>query len=288
MIIRSRRFFDKMKTYDFLIANLGIRLEVPWRFPDSPRFSPFQKDGIHPDLRVLLSVEDALPPIPEAGLIHGPVCYACSGDKRYCHHLENGVAFAVTEYEKGLVSLRIKRGYEHYFSTFSAVFNRIDFENILPFYNRFLLHASFCEKDGKGVLFAGPSGAGKSTQARLWEKFRSWRVVNGDRAVLEKTSEGFLAHGSPWAGSSEIYVNQTATVLLAALPVQAPSNEAKALDRGEAFHRIFPHIALCRWDGEAVAQAMALCDAFVESVPVFHLACRADEEAVSRLEEVLF
>ena len=137
------------------------------------------------------------------------------------------------------------------------------------------------------IAIDGPSGAGKSTQARRWENFRFWSVANGDRAVLENTPAGFLAHGSPWAGSSEIYEHKQAAVLLAALPVQAPSNEAKLLDRGEAFRRVFPHIALNPWDGEAVERAMALCDAFVESVPVFHLNCRADEGAVSCLEEVL-
>lgn len=276
-----------MKIYDFFIANLGIRLEVPWSLPDSPRFSPFLKEALHPEIRITLSLEEGLSPLPEEGIGNGVTFCTHQRGERVCYHLQDGQSFALTEYGEDYVRLRIKRGFEHYFSTFSAIFNRIDFENLLTRYDRLLLHASLCEKDGKAILFAGASGAGKSTQAQLWERFRFWSVINGDRVVLEKTPKGFLAHGSPWAGSSQIYENKKGHVLLTALPVQALTNSARLVDRGEAFQRIFPHIALERWDGAAVERAMALCDDFVAAVPVYHLNCRADEGAVSCLEEVL-
>ena len=276
-----------MNSYDFFIAELAIRLELPWLLPDSPRFSPFRASFSAAALTLTLTVEETLPPIPEDFVTGALTCHGRRGAARLCYHLEGGEPYALTEYEKPRVFLRIKKGYEHYFSSFSAVFNRIDFENILPDYNRFLLHASLCEKAGKAILFVGPSGAGKSTQASLWETLRGWRVLNGDRAVLYQTSRGFFAYGSPWAGSSSIRCNETGRVALAALPVHAPENRATPLSPGEAFHGIFPHLTLGRMHGDAVERAMALCGDFVGLVPTVRLFCRPDEGAVTCLEEVL-
>lgn len=276
-----------MNSYDFFIAELAIRLEVPWHLPDSPAFSPFRGDFSRAELNACLSVEESLPPIPEGFFSKVLTCHGRRDGARLCYHLEGGEPFALTEYEKGRVNLRIKKGFEHYFSSLSAVFNRIDFENILPDYNRFLLHASLCEKDGKAILFIGPSGAGKSTQAGLWETLRGWRVLNGDRAVLYQTSRGFFAYGSPWAGSSSIRCNEKGRVALAALPEHAIDNATLSLSPGDAFHKIFPHLSLGKLYGETVERAMALCADFVGQVPTVRLFCRPDEGAVTCLEEVL-
>lgn len=279
-----------MNVYDFLIAGLKIRLTVPWDLPASARFAPFLTQGLSAaDVKITLSPVDELPPLPATGMDQGFSYRAELGDTRLCYHRlapEEG-PFALTRYEKGKITLLIKTGFTDSFSTFAAIFNRIWMEEVLVEHHRFLLHAALCEKEGKAILFIGESGAGKSTQARLWQEHRSFSVLNGDRAVLEQTPDGFLAHGSPWAGSSGIYENRSAAVRLAALPRKAEENSAALCSLSDGFAAVFPHIALGRRDLSTVERAMELCADLVKRVPVAVLNCRPDEGAVKSLEEVL-
>lgn len=279
-----------MKTYDFSIAGLGIRLTAPWEFPVTERFAPFlEKELARVDLSVTLSAVPTLPEAPKEGLSKGFSFEARRGRARLCYHktAPDGEPFALTEYGSGEVRLLVREGFEDHFSGLSALWNRIDMENVLTGHGRVLLHAALCERDGKGILFVGESGAGKSTQARLWQECRGWSVLNGDRAVLEKTDEGFVAHGSPWAGSSGIYQKKSARVALAAFPRKAAENRVLPLSDGEGFAALFPNIALGRTDAVATERAMELCESFVKRVPVVRLECRPDEGAVQALEEAL-
>ena len=69
-------------------------------------------------------------------------------------------------------------------------------EQLLLRHDALLLHSSAVLHGGKTVLFSGPSGAGKSTQARLWQEHLGAQIINGDRTVIRKTSEGFFGGGS--------------------------------------------------------------------------------------------
>ena len=71
----------------------------------------------------------------------------------------------------------------------------------IPTRNRFLLHSSILEYDGKAYAFLGKSGTGKSTHTKLWLKYLSdTRVLNGDKPILEFTNGQFYAYGTPWQG----------------------------------------------------------------------------------------
>ena len=60
-----------------------------------------------------------------------------------------------------------------------------------------------------GILFSGVSGAGKTTQAELWMQWEQARQINGDRPILvSKVIREWLGCGSPYAGSSECYINE--------------------------------------------------------------------------------
>lgn len=42
---------------------------------------------------------------------------------------------------------------------------------VMPLYQRFLMHGTVVSWQGQGYLFAAPSGTGKSTHAALWKKY---------------------------------------------------------------------------------------------------------------------
>ena len=81
----------------------------------------------------------------------------------------------------------------------------------LPVLNRMLLHAAILEYDGNAYAFLGRSGTGKSTHTGLWLKhLQGVRIVNGDKPILQKTENGFLAYGTPWMGKEGLGTNTVA------------------------------------------------------------------------------
>lgn len=90
------------------------------------------------------------------------------------------------------------------FSETHNCFSHIGFEELLIGRDRLTLHASLVDSPYGGLLFSGVSGVGKSTQGDLWERFADASLINGDRPILRKTSDGWMASGSPYAGSSGV------------------------------------------------------------------------------------
>ena len=148
----------------------------------------------------------------------------------------------------------------------------------LSCYDVLLAHASLVDYNGSGVLFTGPSGVGKTTQAQLWNKFFSADIINGDKAFIRKNSGGFYAYGLPWKGSSEYCLNKK--VPLKGIVVLRQSKENKISQLNLSAEMLMPHIFLPHWDEKAVCRALDTLDELVNSVPVYLLECRVDEEAV--------
>ena len=147
-----------------------------------------------------------------------------------------------------------------------------------------ILHCAYTRFHGVALLFSAPSGTGKSTQAGLWEKYRSGETVNGDRALLRKAGNRWLACGWPICGSSGICLAEDTPIGAIVMLSQAGENRVHTLDTGEAFRRLLPQIMLNRWDPAFVSRAADLLEDLCRQVPVLHLECTISEEAVSVLE----
>lgn len=100
------------------------------------------------------------------------------------------------------------KGNEEYFDDMNNSFFHSGWEQILLWKNRMILHASLIDTEYGGILFSGVSGSGKTTQAELWMKWEKTRQINGDRPILYRSDKEWLGCGSPYAGSSECYVNE--------------------------------------------------------------------------------
>lgn len=160
-------------------------------------------------------------------------------------------------------------------------------ERFLIRHNAFLLHSSFVEMNGKAVLFSGPSGAGKSTMADLWQTHLGAQVLNGDRAIIQKSDQGFTAAGSIWAGSSNIYCQNTLPIAGIFLLSQSPENRVERLGF-DAFVPLFSQTILNSWDREFMDRMATLYDQLLDQVPIYRLYCRPDRDAVELAYHTLF
>lgn len=160
-------------------------------------------------------------------------------------------------------------------------------EVLLLRYNAFLLHSSVVMLDGKAVLFSGPSGAGKSTQASLWAHHLGAQILNGDRCVVMRKEGSFYGGGSPWCGTSGIHRKEQAPIAGIFLVHQAPENSVRQLKR-EAFVPLLTQTTVNSWDAAFMQQVTQLLADLITEVPIYHLDCRPDRDAVALCYETLF
>ncbi|MBQ8783266.1 MAG: hypothetical protein IJZ57_05795 [Clostridia bacterium] len=146
-------------------------------------------------------------------------------------------------------------------------------------YKVLLLHASLVSFNGQGILFTGSSGVGKTTQAELWNTYLNADIINGDKALVRQVGGEFVACGLPWKGSSDYCLNENVPIKGIIVLSQAKENRITRFDNVAA-EKLLPHIFLPHWDENCLDKALNTFDALVSHIPVWHLACRPDEEAV--------
>ena len=150
---------------------------------------------------------------------------------------------------------------------------------VLSLEGALLMHASLVEREGRAVAFTASSGTGKSTHADLWVRHLGARIMNGDRAFLRRVDGGWVAYGSPWAGSSPYVLDLSAPLAAVVVLEQAPENVIRRLSGAELMTRLYNNLRYPLWDEGATAAALGSFDSLVREVPVYLLRCRPDEEA---------
>ena len=157
----------------------------------------------------------------------------------------------------------------------------------LPVLNRMLLHAAILEYDGNAYAFLGRSGTGKSTHTGLWLKhLQGVRIVNGDKPILQKTENGFLAYGTPWMGKEGLGTNTVAPLKGLCFLEQAKENTIVRLTPAQAASRIFQQVLLPEEEDNA-ARTLELIDDMVSNIPCYLLKCTISEDAVKASFEAL-
>ena len=152
----------------------------------------------------------------------------------------------------------------------------------------FSLHSSLVRRaEGDSILFTAPSGTGKSTQADLWVEYAGADILNGDRSMLRRVDGVWTAFGSPFAGSSSIFRNESAPVRALVVLRQAPENTIRRLSLAEAFRAIYSESVLPRWHTEAHQRVISLVTEIVSETPVYLLACTPDDRPVTLLKKTL-
>lgn len=288
-----------MKTtnvYGLNIADTAISLETELPLIWEEAFLPFRTEGQEPRYRVRFRRTDRLPPVPGEILFENAACRVHpDGKGGYIRSFydrpgpEEPYAVAAEGPEKNTLCIDyLERGIPCV-NEFSNCFFHVGLEGLLIREKKLCLHASLLETPSGGILFSGPSGIGKSTQAALWCRRGFGRLLNGDRPVVGKKDGKWTAWGSPYAGSSKCYVNQSCPVSAVILLEKAASCSLRQPEPGEKFRRLFSQIAVNRWDPCFTVSAMDLTEELTAAVPVYVFACTPAEEAAdflrSRLEK---
>lgn len=164
------------------------------------------------------------------------------------------------------------------------IWNYMAFENPLLYYQAFLLHSSFISWQNNGILFTAPSGTGKSTQADLWKKYEDADIYNGDRTIIRKIDGKYYGFGSPYAGSSGIYRNESVPIKAIVVIEQGPDNVIRRLHGREAFLPLFRETLMNTWNKEYMEKMTDLLMDAAYQIPVYHLSCRPDQDAVNTVK----
>lgn len=191
------------------------------------------------------------------------------------------------EISQNHMKLYLKQEFVHMINVDTVFVSLFAMEKKMLMQDAMVLHCSVMKVDNGVILFSGPSGIGKSTQARLWEKNRGARVINGDRTLLKVRDDRWMSLGWPICGSSEICYNETYPVKAVVFLGQAKENQGRRLRYLDAIRLLVSQITINGWNPQFVEKIWNLVEDFAARIPVFEYECNMEDDAVDTLEDLL-
>ena len=280
--------------FSLSISGLCLQIDTDQRLEEHASFAPFLTQQETPDFRAVFRRVEQLPPLSEH-ILHEDECYRVHSDEQggYVRSFFDAprdftpYAVANYDYDNGIIRIDYLSKGAHCVSQLHNSFFHLGFEAVLVHEGRLCLHASCVETHLGGILFSGVSGIGKSTQADLWCKYRNATQINGDRPILSRTQDGWLAWGSPYAGSSHYHINRSCPVTAIVMLKQAATCSLRKLSVPEAFRAVWAGLPLHSWNRKLMETASDLTLELISTVPVYEFSCTPDEQAVDYLEQEL-
>lgn len=151
---------------------------------------------------------------------------------------------------------------------------------ILPKFNRFVMHGAAITYDNSAVLFTAPSGTGKTTHIKLWKKAFGSKVdiINGDKPILHIKDNSVIVHSSPWAGKENFQKNRSAPLKAICIIKRAQQNKTYKINPKEYLPFILHQIYLPK-DEKTAAQTLTLFNKLLSQIPVYIVECNISEDA---------
>lgn len=279
-----------MYSYYLNIAKLVLKIESPRILSFQSSVQPFEtNESEEPNVVYNMSFEETMT-VKKKIIYKGDFIAFLEGD-------EIGRTKGITT-TKGIESVTLRKKDRDSFSIFlpkslkeeKLLFKKINlmnylaFEDVLINHQGFILHSSFISWQNNGILFTAPSGTGKSTQADLWKKYEDADIYNGDRTIIRKIDGKYYGFGSPYAGSSGIYRNESAPIKAIVVIEQGPDNVIRRLHGREAFLPLFRETLMNTWNKEYMEKMTDLLMDAECQIPVYHLSCRPDQDAVNTVK----
>lgn len=285
-----------MYKYRFNIAGLRLRVETDYPVAVSQAFLPFLVDsGEAEDYFVRFHEVKKLSDVCEKLLFQG-FCFRVhmgkdDGYRRSFYtdmEWQNRYAVGDYDYVNGRIEISYLPETAAAVSGMGNCFLHMGLESLMIRRNRLCFHAACISTHMGGILFTGPSGIGKSTQAQLWCQHRNATQINGDRPILSCDDGQWRAWGSPYAGSSRCYINESTPVSCIVVLRQAAECAVRRLSPGEAFRSVYAGVTANSWDVEYMQRSCDLILGLIERIPVYEYSCTADFNAVEYLEKILW
>lgn len=275
----------------FNIADIRLELQTQIPIFINESFKPFQTTE-KAEYIITYTEIPKLPEFPERTL-YQESCFKATydnGEKRLfidAIHGERSYAVGTYDWNKKRAEIRHLPEGKPFLCETGNCFFHIAWESLLLKEKRMILHSCCIETTLGGILFSGRSGIGKSTQGNLWCEYEHARLINGDRSILYKKDVVWKAYGSPYAGSSRCYVNDSTLVRAIVMLKQAKSCSIRRLGNAEAFQKIYAQLTVNDWNSDFVNEICDLAEALITDIPVYELSCTPDRAAVRLLKETL-
>lgn len=281
------------KVLEFTIAGIRLRINSPVELCIPQEMEPFFTPGIQPQVHYDVVVLDE-PLTVDGTLVHtenGTDTYAQpAGWLRVYTYLEaSDGSFAALRLGKDRHhTLYLPRSILSRFQTTNSLSPILGLDYVLMQADCLFLHSSLVRYQGKAVLFSGPSGIGKSTQAELWQTHLGAEILNGDKSCIAKRPDGLFACGSPYAGSSDIFLQEEAPLAGIVLLEHGITNQLSAVSLRVAFVLLYAQILGNTWDSEYTAHLCSLLEHILTQIPVVRLTCTPSAEAVELVRNAFF
>lgn len=149
-------------------------------------------------------------------------------------------------------------------------------------------HSTLLEYAGEAIAISAPSGTGKTTHSRLWRDYKGALILNGDRMVCKRDSDGWRAYGTPWSGTSGEQIKRSAPLKAFVVLERSERNYVEKLSPMEAFGYLLDQMLYPKWDKELVGIAMDEMNEFLSEIPVYRLHCRPDADSVNALYQAVW
>ncbi len=282
--------------YCYIIGGIGFEFDIKKYLVEYSPYDVFHVDcnafTIDEKHRFYFSKDNYTLPTDSRLISLSPSVDVYETNSEYIHVNKR---FDEIEYTCTVVSPKNKPGGTFYFSTgdfdklkvTTELFRSCDFLTSLLFYNAIILHCSFIICDGKAILFSAPSEGGKSTQASLWEKYQNAEIINGDRAVIKKESDGWYVYSLPFCGSSAICKNKSAKLKAIAFVNKSDINSVEKLNNGQKLSMIMQQINFENKKQDNFEKVMNLVDDLISTQKIIKLNCKIDKEATEVLRKEL-
>ena len=152
------------------------------------------------------------------------------------------------------------------------------FARALLDHDGFQLHASAVILNGYAYLFSAPSGTGKSTHTEKWVRLFGARYLNDDKPALRHTQNGWMAYGTPWSGKHDLSAPEKAKLGAVAFVTRGEENSIQPMTAQEAVPYFISQL-LRYISADQMMKQLELLDRLLQTVPVYMLTCRNDDEA---------
>ena len=162
-------------------------------------------------------------------------------------------------------------------------------ERVLLQHNALILHSASIICDKKAILFTAPSETGKTTQTDIWHRNDSAiQDLNGDRTVLLRTSNGWMACGIPISGTSTRCEQLSAPIAGIVAVSRADRDSVNELSLMEKVMILYDQITICSSQAGDAEKALDLIQDLAKSEKMLQLNCTMKDSAYHVLKAALF